>query len=457
MKQMKVETVSTTRIRPASPTPFHLRILHLSLLDQLLPPSLYGAILLFYTSPPSSMKTVDEKLGVLFKSLAETLVLFYPLAGKLRPDGVSIDCDDEGAFVVVSHTDSRLEGLLSRPDPTLLERFVPARDQETMKSAKDTVLLLQFTTFGCGGIAISICPSHKLMDASSICTFVRTWSTITTRDSHEHFSQLVKLPKFIGSSLLPPNKTLPTMKSSSASLSGPISGFAGVTRRFIFTASKVAELKDRCSIFPEIGEKRPTRVEAVQALILKCTIRAASTQSKSRHTSVVFQSVNLRKRMDPPLPDNAVGNLSWTQPVSLGDGLNIELCEVVIKIRKVLDDFYDGRAARFVGEEGAAVIAECLREKHEMLSVGGNFYGVTSLCRFPFYEMDFGWGKPAWFVGPSVFNNFFVLTDTKSGDGVEAWMTLDAKEMDILTRDAEFLAYATADPVDGLNLYRCRL
>jgi shikimate O-hydroxycinnamoyltransferase len=48
-------------------------------------------------------------------------------------------------------------------------------------------------------------------------------------------------------------------------------------------------------------------------------------------------------------------------------------------------------------------------------------------------------------VGPA-FRNLTVLIETKDGNGIEAWVTLDEERMAILERDPEFLAFASPNP-----------
>ena len=44
--------------------------------------------------------------------------------------------------------------------------------------------------------------------------------------------------------------------------------------------------------------------------------------------------------------------------------------------------------------------------------------------------MDFGWGNPMWIGRVSLpFKNVVVFLDTKSGDGIKAWVNL--KEQDL--------------------------
>ena len=65
----------------------------------------------------------------------------------------------------------------------------------------------------------------------------------------------------------------------------------------------------------------------------------------------------------------------------------------------------------------------------------------TSLCRFPLYEADFGWGKPIW-VGSAArcFKNLVGYMDDKTAHGIEAYICLKPEEMAKLEADKEFLA-----------------
>ncbi|BBG93941.1 hypothetical protein Prudu_002100 [Prunus dulcis] len=68
----------------------------------------------------------------------------------------------------------------------------------------------------------------------------------------------------------------------------------------------------------------------------------------------------------------------------------------------------------------------------------------TSLCRFPLYEADFGWGKPTWVGAPPLtFNNLVVFMDAKSGGGIEAYINMKEEDLAKLEGDNEFLAFVS--------------
>ncbi|KAL3497714.1 hypothetical protein ACH5RR_040446 [Cinchona calisaya] len=63
-------------------------------------------------------------------------------------------------------------------------------------------------------------------------------------------------------------------------------------------------------------------------------------------------------------------------------------------------------------------------------------YRCSSLCRYPFNEMNFGLGKPIW-VGMfnSKIKNTFILMDSLKPGGIEALVTLEKDKMAILEKD----------------------
>lgn len=107
-------------------------------------------------------------------------------------------------------------------------------------------------------------------------------------------------------------------------------------------------------------------------------------------------------------------------------------------IRK-LDEEY----VRMLGEGDKHL--NTLKERTEMFTKGEMVsLNFTSLCRFPLYDADFGWGKPVWVsTAPMPFNNLVVFMDTHSGDGIEAWVNLKAEDMAKFVVDQELLAFVS--------------
>ncbi|CAL9025014.1 unnamed protein product [Prunus brigantina] len=433
-----VEITSRKIIKPSSPTPNHLKTLKLSLLDQMFPPTLYGPLLFFYTNHWHGADFASKASKRLQESLSKTLVLFYPLAGRLKGPAF-IECNDEGAHLLEARVNCQLADFLQQPEPKLLNHLIPETDSETAQVALGSVILLvQINVFNCGGIAIAVSPSHKIGDVTSLYTFVRTWAAIN-RDEDQYDDGVggrLALPEFNGGNLLP-SRDLPAIPNN---LETPSENLT--TRRFVFDVSKMASLKAK--IEGIVQNFIPTNVQLVLAIILKCAI-AASHNSKPGtpiRPTVLFQMVNLRRRMLPELPQNAMGNWFWPLPILFKED-ETQLHELVSTMRKGLTDFVNEKANRFKGVEGFLTLLECIRERGQLLKSkkGINIYRATSLCKLPLYEMDFGWGKPTWVTSEGDYKNVIMLLDTKFCDGIEAWVTLDEQEMAIFESDEELLAY----------------
>ena len=92
------------------------------------------------------------------------------------------------------------------------------------------------------------------------------------------------------------------------------------------------------------------------------------------------------------------------------------------------------------------MVCALFKEKDECRKRGVRVYTFSSVCKFPFYETDFGWGKPAWMTCPMLFPMYLIFMDTKSGDGIEVWATLKDEVMAVLEHDEELLAFASLNP-----------
>ncbi|KAM1027111.1 hypothetical protein ACFX2A_040916 [Malus domestica] len=466
---MKVAIISRKMIKPSSPTPNHHKNLKLSLLDQAFPPSFYANTIFFYSSDSNSnhghnyggdvtsQQLAWERSDRLQKSLSKTLVAFYPFAGQLK-DHVSVECNDEGAYFVEARSNCSLLEILSKPKHKLLPHFIPAFNaDEQLGSA---VLLVQFTVFNCGGITLGVSHSHKIADASSTCTFFQRWAASTLElesvNNHDRISAVnnhdqisAVLPEFVGSSLLPPSDM--PFSSSYVMNMAPENL---TTRRFVFSAPKIASLSDKISrLLQQRGINiTPTKVEVVSAVLFKC----ANAARRSSNPSATFkQAVDLRRRMSPPLPENAIGNLVWSFQL-LVENKDIELHELVAEMRRGSAEFCNEKANRLKGEEGVSLVFEGNREEFEFGKMGIPMYCFASIWRHPMDEMDFGWGKPIWFTFHMCYKNtIMLLAGTRNDQDIEALVTLEEQEMTRFQRDEMLLAVAAVNP--SVVVSHCRM
>ncbi|KAL0456440.1 UNVERIFIED_CONTAM: Acylsugar acyltransferase 3 [Sesamum latifolium] len=156
---MKVNVVSRKLIKPCKPTPSHLRTYKISLIDEF-NPSMHVIRILFY---PSNQVVNGKHITSLEESLSQVLPLFYPIAGRYHKDKHYVDCNDEGAEFSVAEVHCRLHQLIG-PDVTseqlnhLLPLEIGVADELT-----DPMLAVQVSKFQCGGLAIGVCSSHRIL------------------------------------------------------------------------------------------------------------------------------------------------------------------------------------------------------------------------------------------------------------------------------------------------------
>ncbi|XP_065880678.1 vinorine synthase-like [Euphorbia lathyris] len=439
---MEIEVISRQSIKPSSPTPIHLKIYKLSLLDQLMP-SAHVPMIFFYGR--IDLLEIPARLQTLKQSLSEALTSFYPFAGKVKDD-LYIDCNDDGVSYIEAKVNCCLSDILKQPD----------REKEAMfkllpgdfGSSGTPVAMIQVNVFNCGGIAIGTKTSHKIIDGPTSTAFLKAWAAIargtTTTTPTPRFE-----PSFVAPSLFPQNDSLP--KAASLAIWPSLIKFGkGVTKRFVFYASAVAELKSRASSTSFVAH--PTRVEAVSAFIWQCTMVASKAKNGHQKPSVLSLIVNLRGKKNTHLPENSIGNLLWMASAESSADSGKELSFLVGILRESILKINGEYVQKLSGKDGFFRVCECLQEFGDLYgNPGSDYLTFSSLCKVGIYETDFGWGKPIW-VSPGggvygpFFQNLLFLNDTSVGDGIEAWLTLDEQDMDVLESESQILSFASLNP-----------
>ncbi|KAK3437723.1 hypothetical protein EUGRSUZ_C02397 [Eucalyptus grandis] len=404
----KIEVVNTETIKPSSPTPPHLRNFNFCLLDQLAPP-FYVPVVLFYLGPDQKAAP-DSALvsGNLKTSLAQALSLFYPIGGRVKGNA-GINCNDEGALYMEAKGRVELSKVLSNPDMDQLQQSLPFFPCRVSTNIDEQVIVgVQANFFDCGGMGIGICISHKIADGASVSAFLNAWSEIANNGVDGEASLITPFLK--ASELFQPKDINYQMPS------GVIS-----REKFCFNGESLARLR------AGFGGANPTRVEAVTALIWKSAVAAARKRPEWKEkyppSSAVMHAVNIRSRIRPqPLPETTLGNL----------------------VQAVVAPLMEPNR----GENGLAKACENLMATRKLAASSAiELYRFSSWARFPFYEVDFGWGRPAWVCTTSVpIKNLVILMGTRCGDGIEAWITLAEHDMIEFEHNDELLQFVSPNP-----------
>ncbi|XP_057419671.1 acyltransferase Pun1-like [Lotus japonicus] len=446
---MEIKLISRETITPSTPTPPHLRIYPLSFIDHIMFRNYMPSLFFYQPKEVEQECDLKNKICELKKSLSKVLSRYYPLAGRFR-DQLSIECNDLGVlFLVTRVTSTKLSSILQDPTDMLLNPLFPDGFRwDFMMSSSGSIVAVQINCFACGGIAISVCMSHKVGDAATIFNFVNDWATM----NREKEGELLLPSSFLdGGISMFPQEDLPVFPEMIFGKSKMV-----VCKRFVFQASKIESLK---AMVCSQGVENPTRVQVVNAWIHKCAVSALGIAINATSFRI---PVNLRRIVIPPLPNKCVGNMVWPYHVfnPVVDKKERLLPELVSKIKEELCKFCDVYSKKFGrNNKDLSFISECLKQASSAPEPCGSdqkekeiMFMYSSLCRLPMYETDFGWGKPIWvtIIGTPLVNSVFLI-DTSDGKGIEAYVNMDKKDMAIFERNAEILQYASLNPSPWLD------
>ncbi|KAK1592770.1 hypothetical protein Q3G72_030060 [Acer saccharum] len=410
---MDVRIISREIIKPSSSTPYHLRTYKLSGLDQQIING-HIPIVFFYSTAPKSCEGLK-------KSLSEILTHYYPLAGRLK-DYLSIDCDDSGVSLVEARVAGNMSDVLKQPEIDPQEQLLPCKVKEFLTSR--SILAVQVSYFDCGGVAICLFFRHVCVDATAAANFIKSWAAITACGGIDFTVQDVI---FDCTSIFPPidDSVIPENTYTEDIL---YSLKENVRRRFVLEGSKISALQEK------IGN-RPTRFEAVFALMLGAI---TAGQREGNGFTATFP-VNLRKRMNPPIPEQCIGNIHTIVQTNRPREETTNYSSLTAKVRELIS-MVNGEYVKQASPNGWLLRKDAEKDRDGM-------FIISSWCTLPLYETDFGWGKPTVVVPIGRLNSgdhiAVVLLDTGNDKGIEAWVSMSKESMDKFEQDSGVIAYAS--------------
>ncbi|XP_016447861.1 acyltransferase Pun1-like [Nicotiana tabacum] len=438
MTSSRLISVSEKIIKPFSATPSPLRHYKLSLIDQLMS-TMYIPIAFFYRRPlEHKIINKSSKLEVsqtLEKSLSKTLSSYYPFAGKLK-DNLSIECNDMGAKFLNVELNCSMSEVVNLPDTGPEYLAFPKNlpwNSTSYYEGTNYFVVAQLSHFRCGEIAVSACLSHKIGDGCTEINFMNDWATIARSATSSNYAiSRLSTPQWIGASIFPP-----TYDDHSSAISRITPNtLPYITKRYVFSSSKLSALK-KFMASDSGGVQNPTRNEVVTALLYKCANMATSRSSSGSglfKPSALIQVVNLRPRLNPPLPNNSAGNLISSILIKSTDEEQMKVARIVQDLRKEKEQL--NMKHDLVNQNG--VVLSALEYLNDTMDV----YCCSSLCNYQLYNVDFGWGKPERVVVTNGTINFFLLSDDKNGDGIEVLVSLGKEVMSEFNNNKELLEFA---------------
>ncbi|KAF8722965.1 hypothetical protein HU200_022108 [Digitaria exilis] len=380
-----VQVVETCFVSPSEGTP--KKQLWISALDNLLAYRGHTPTVYFYRSATDADADFFS-IARLKESMARALVPFYPLAGRLSLDTdgqLVIDCNEEGALLVVARSDLTLDDFVDlKPSPELKMLFVPRVEPSSV------MLGIQVTFLKCGGVALGTAFHHVAGDAISAFHFFQTWSAIS-REGHgavlaapSHDRELLRArsPPVVHPDAL----SLFCRQLSLTPPSEPV-----VNEVFTISSGRLAALKLAAS-----GGGHVSTFCTISALVWRCACVARGLHPDAK--SHLTLTANIRRSLKPNLPDHYFGNaIIFLETVALvQDVISESLADTASRIRRVIGRMDDEVARSAIDYYK---LAEGERRPLPSGSLPVTELRVVSWLGMPVYEAGYGWGKPEMFLG----------------------------------------------------------
>ncbi|KAM0824792.1 hypothetical protein ACQ4PT_069978 [Festuca glaucescens] len=459
-----VRVLSSRTVRPPSPRPRE-RIPFTSWDAAFLSANYIQKGLLFHKpKDQAALSTTAHVVDHLASALADTLAVYYPVAGRFATEqhkddtgnvvgcSVHIDCDGQGVEMLHAVADGVSVADVVPPDADvprdLVGSFFPLDDAVNYDAIDHPLFVVQVTDLT-DGIFVGFAYNHALSDGTAFWDFVNVWAA-TAR------SMLGLAPP---SSVTPPVfKRWSADGGAAAPVVLPCTDVSELIdriplpplreRMLHFSAESLAALKERAhqdllAAGDSVSAAALTRFQALSSLLWRCITRARRLSPEQETTCRV--AINNRARLRPPLPQEYFGTTIYaigTEPV---------------RAPELLERGH-GWAAAAVGRAVAAHTDESIRARVAAWTAKPMVYTarffdrtatmVGSSPRFDMYGCDFGWGRPVAArsgKGNKSDGKTSLYPGREGGGSIDAELTLTPEHMAALEEDEEFWAAVTPD------------
>ncbi|XP_015165301.1 acetyl-CoA-benzylalcohol acetyltransferase-like [Solanum tuberosum] len=370
---MQVKILSKNLIKPSLPTPQHLKNYKLSFFDQVQGVTYIKA-------------TVNCKLDDFLQQANKDVDLALPF----WPQGI-MDVDETNLFVT-------------------------------------PVMVVQVTTFECGGLALAISHAHPAMDGCTTFKFIYEWAKVCKFGTP---SKDINLNLNLGT--LFPYKDLTTILEPPVD-EGKRKNSKLVARKFVFEEDAILRLREKFDSTTGEGLSfKPSRVEMITTLLWRSLIRSTGSTSHLKRSIMAFP-INLRGKVAAfPEIANSFGNLIIEIPIKFehDDETKMESLHHIVKLIRESVQVIISKCVKATPDEIVSLVIDLYKDSYAGLEWGGDNevmnFTCSSLCRFPVQKTDFGWGKPSLMHFGSRHSQVFWLYDTECETGIVVQMDFGGK------------------------------
>ncbi|KAG7550988.1 Transferase [Arabidopsis thaliana x Arabidopsis arenosa] len=382
----KVHRQKPELVSPAKPTPKELK--PLSDIDDQEGLRFHIPTIFFYRHNPTAD---SDPVAVIRRALAETLVYYYPFAGRLREGPnrkLAVACTGEGVLFIEADADVTLvefeeKDALKPPFPCFEELLFDVEGSREMLNTP--LMLMQVTRLKCGGFIFAVRINHVMSDAAGLslflktmCDFVRGYHAPTVAPVWERHHLSARVPLRVTHA----HREYDEMPAIGMENSGSGDNLVGLS--FLFGHSEMSAI--RRLLQPNLVN-RSTTMEMLTAFLWRYrTIALRPDMNKEMRLIFI---VNARSKLkNPPLPRGYYGN-AFAFPVAITTANELT--------KKPLEF-----ALRLVKEAKSSVTEEYMRSLADLMVIKGRpsfssdeAYLVSDVRIFA--NIDFGiWGKPVY-------------------------------------------------------------
>ncbi|KAJ3691934.1 hypothetical protein LUZ60_012284 [Juncus effusus] len=359
---------------------------------------------------------------VIREALAKALVFFYPLAGRIVEPvqgEPAIECSAQGVYFAEAKADCSLEDVkyLNRPLLLSKEDLVPyPKSEDWGVEPHNTIMMMQVTTFTCGGFVLGLRFNHASADGMGAAQFIKA-----VGDMARGLPEPLALPvwdreKFPNPKIKPgPLPELPILALDYQILDFPTVYIDKLKKQYLEHSGKF------CSGF-----------DVLTAKLWQCRTRAMNLAEDSEVKLCFFASVRHLLKLDKGYYGNSIFPVKVM--VSAKTVLSSTILEVVDLIRKAKE--------RMAVEFFEFAKEETDQDPFQMTFNYESVY-VSDWSKLGFVDVDYGFGKPM-FLGPLVNNDFIasvvILKSPAPFDGTRMLASCLTKE-----HSEEFLKGMKAD------------